>query len=163
MVMRGHGYSLIELMITLAIFGSLLVSAGNLTTNWIASSRVQDSVGVLTQGVSRAKAMALRNPGGVAGASAASILCIDGTTVRLFAANGSPPTAANCQSASAAWTAPLHASSAVNVAGSALSCLAFSNRGLPVNPASGSGTDNCALSSSIVVSSGSTSASVVLN
>ena len=160
---RQRGLSLIELMVTLAISGLLMVSAGNLTSSWIASSRVNSALAVMTQGVARARAIALRNPGGVANGSSAAILCVSNGTVRLFAATRSPQAAASCQSSGGLWTAALGNSASVQVNGSALTCLAFSNRGMPINPAAASGSDTCPVSSNVMISSASQNATVTLN
>ena len=79
---RQRGVSLIESMLAIAISGWLLVSGFPLTQGWVASTRVRDAQGVLAQGVSRAKAVALRNPGGVSGNAAAAMLCLDGGQLR---------------------------------------------------------------------------------
>jgi type IV pilus assembly protein PilA len=159
----ARGFSMIELLITIAISALLMTSAGTLTTHWIASSRVQSALGVMTQGVSRAKSIALRNPGGVSNGASAAILCISGSTVRLFAATRSPQAAATCQNSGGLWSAQLASTASVQVNGSTLSCLAFTNRGMPLNPASGSGSDTCPISSNVVISSASQNATVTLN
>ncbi|WP_428311049.1 pilus assembly FimT family protein [Hydrocarboniphaga sp.] len=158
-----QGLSMIELMISLAISGLLMVSAGNLTQSWIASTRVNSALAVMTQGVSRARAIALRNPGGVANGASAAILCVSDGTVRLFSATRSPQAAATCQSSGGLWSAPLDSSASVQVNGTALSCLAFSNRGTAINPAAASGSDTCPVSSTLLISSASQNATVTLN
>lgn len=160
---RARGYSLVELMLTLAVAGLLLVSAGQLTHGWIASARVHEALAVMSQGVSRAKAIALRNPGGVSGAAAAAILCVSGNTVRLFAATRSPQAAAHCQGSGGLWTAQLHGSAQVVVNGAALSCLAFSNRALPLNPASTGGSDACPVASSALITAADLNATLAIN
>lgn len=152
------GVSLIESMLAITISGWLLVSGFPLTQNWVASTRVRDAQGLLAQGVSRAKAVALRNPGGVAGNAAAAMLCIDSGQLRLFAATRSPQSAAACASSGALWSANLPASTRVFSGDTSLRCLAFSNRAGSIS-ASSSGS-NCATSTSLLISSATQHASV---
>ncbi|WP_411887549.1 Tfp pilus assembly protein FimT/FimU [Hydrocarboniphaga effusa] len=157
---RQRGVSLIESMLAIAISGWLLVSGFPLTQGWVASTRVRDTQGLLAQGVSRAKAVALRNPGGVSGNAAAAMLCLDGGRLRLFAATRSPQSAAACASSGALWSATLPASTSVFSGDASLRCLAFSNRAASV--AASSGGTACASSTSLLISSANQHASVTL-
>ena len=147
-VIRVKGFTLIELMITVTIFGILLAIGAPFTKAWSDSAHQREAAGVLKQGISRAKATALRNPEGARDDVAAAALCRSGQTLKLFkmAAN------VNCtSSATPLWTAQLHASVGIKVGGADVSCVAFNSRGLPVI-----GGSACA-TSSIDVTAGSES------
>ncbi len=127
--MRTKGFTLIELMITIAIFGILLAIGAPFTKAWSDSAKQREAAGVLKQGISRAKATALRNPEGARDDVAAAALCRSGQTLKLF----KMATSVDCtSSATPLWTAQLPASVGVKVGGSDVSCVAFNSRGLPV-------------------------------
>ena len=157
---RQRGVSLIESMLAIAVSGWLLVSGFPLTQGWVASTRVRDAQGVLAQGVSRAKAVALRNPGGASGTAAATMLCLDDGQLRLFAATRSPQAAAACASDGALWSATLPANTSVFSGDASLRCLAFGNRAASV--AASNGGASCANSTSLLISSATQHASVTI-
>ncbi|MCI8208156.1 pre-pilin like leader sequence [Pseudomonas sp. S25] len=127
--MRAKGFTLIELMITIAIFGILLAIGAPFTKAWSDSAKQREAAGVLKQGISRAKATALRNPEGARDDVAAAALCRSGQTLKLF----KMATSVDCtSSATPLWTAQLPSSVGVKVGGSDVSCVAFNSRGLPV-------------------------------
>ncbi len=159
---QQRGFSLIESMTAITLSGLLFASGVPLTSSWVSSARVRDAQGLMTQGVARARALALRNPGGVTGTATAAMLCLSGGNLRLIAASRSPQTAASCSATAALWSARLPASASVTAGGSALGCLAFNNRGVAVNPAAASGSDSCPTSTSVVIASSSQNVALTL-
>jgi len=129
--MRANGFTLIELMITIAIFGILLFIGIPLTKAWSDSASQRDAAGMLKQGISRAKAMALRNPGAALDNAPAAVLCRSGQTLKLFSIANAQ--AINCASTSnILWAALMPASVSAQASGAEIACVAFSSRGLPV-------------------------------
>ena len=57
-----RGFTLIELMVTLAILAMLLLMAAPLAADWVHGARTLQARGTLVQGFENAKALALRNP-----------------------------------------------------------------------------------------------------
>lgn len=157
---RAAGFSLIESMVALLVSGLLMLASLPFTQSWIASTRVRDTQGLLQQGVARAKAIALRNPGGSSGSAAAAILCVGNGRLRLIAATRSPQTAASCTATTALWSAALQPDTSITSGDNALACLAFNNRGVSINPAAAAGTDSCATSTSVLISAASQNATV---
>ena len=83
-----RGFTLIELMVTLAILAMLLLMAAPLAADWVHGARTLQARGTLVQGFENAKALALRNPRAdpnATGTPAAAALAakIEGTTVTL--------------------------------------------------------------------------------
>ena len=83
-----RGFTLIELMVTLAILAMLLLMAAPLAADWVHGARTLQARGTLVQGFENAKALALRNPcadPNATGTPAAAALeaKIEGTTVTL--------------------------------------------------------------------------------
>ena len=84
-----RGFTLIELMVTLAILAMLLLMAAPLAADWVHGARTLQARGTLVQGFENAKALALRNPCGAPNETQAyaavlqAELDVDGTTVTL--------------------------------------------------------------------------------
>lgn len=151
MIDRQQGFTLIELMIAIAIFGLLMTFGAQLTKSWTDSAQQNEAANLLKQGISRAKATALRNPGGAMGTSPAAVLCRSGQSLKLFSL--ADQASLDCTSnTSVLWQASLPASANLQVGGTNLTCIAFNSRGLPVN-----GSSTCA-TSTINVTAGSESA-----
>jgi len=149
--MDGRGFTLIELMVTITIFGLLLLVGVPLTQSWTNSGYQRDAAGLLKQGISRAKAIALRNQGAVQDTAAAAVLCRSGQNLKLFSLT--PGQTIDCTSTTQVlWSTPLPSAAVIQVANVNLACVAFSNRGLAVT---GGGT---CTTGTIQVTAGSESA-----
>lgn len=148
--MRMRGFSLIEMMIVIAIVGTVAAIGVPLTGAWMTSAQLREMQGSLGQGVARAKAIALRNPGGVTGTVAAAILCRSNDTLQLIGAADADGASCNDDSQ---WSASLLSATTIAAGGMTFSCLAFDNRGLPMNPSvAGSGSDHCSTSLAFTLS-----------
>lgn len=148
---RSQGFTLIELMITIAIFSLMVTMGAQLTTSWVNSAQQRDAAGLLKQGISRAKATALRNPGGALNSWPAAALCRSGQVLKLYSI--SDQASINCSSTSnILWQTNLPSAATLQAGGTDISCVAFNSRGLPVN-----GSNACA-TSTISVTVGSESA-----
>jgi prepilin-type N-terminal cleavage/methylation domain-containing protein len=103
----SHGFTLVELMVTIAIVGILLVMAGPLATDWIKSAQTHAAKTQLYEAFDVAKALALRNPNNVVlpGAAAGMSVTTDGTTTTVLVCTGSAA-AAGCVAggASVQWS-----------------------------------------------------------
>ncbi|MBD8495544.1 prepilin-type N-terminal cleavage/methylation domain-containing protein [Pseudomonas syringae] len=129
---RNRGFTLIELMITLAVFSLMVTMGAQLTRSWVDSARQRDVAGLLKQGISRAKATALRNPGGALNSWPAAALCRSGQVLKLYSVTDQA--SINCASTSnILWQASLPGAATIQAGGTDISCVAFNSRGLPVN------------------------------
>ena len=61
MTTRLHGFTLVELMVALAIFGFLILLAGPQLTTFLANSQVRGAAEAVYNGVQRAQAAAIQN------------------------------------------------------------------------------------------------------
>ncbi|QXI27862.1 pilus assembly FimT family protein [Pseudomonas vanderleydeniana] len=130
--MRCRGFTLIELMITITLLGLILFVGVPLTQSWTNSSYQRDAAGLLKQGISRAKATALRNQGAVQDNAPAAVLCRSGQSLKLFSLNTGQ--SIDCTATSQPlWSTPIPAVAGIKVAGVDMACVAFSNRGLAVS------------------------------
>lgn len=146
-----RGFSLVELMIVLALLGFLLMLAVPLTNSWSASAKLRDAENLLQQGVGRSKALAQRNTLGVTGNQAAAHLCLDSTTakIELYPAD-------SCNG-SVIWSAQLPAGVSIKNNETPFNCLAISNRGLPI------ATGNCNINNEYTLSLGGEDVEITLH
>ncbi|MBE1161863.1 pilus assembly FimT family protein [Dyella acidiphila] len=142
-----RGLSLIELMVTLALLAFLVMVGLPLTSAWVQSAHQRDAAGMLTEGLGRAKALALRNPQGLTDQSLpVAVTCLSGRNLSVVAADAS---GADC-SQSQQWgmqlptdasivQAPLLASASTTAAAAvAMQCVAFNERGIALSTSVGS-------------------------
>ena len=124
------GFTLVELMVTIALLAFLLMIAAPYTSAWANNARLLEGQRILEEGIGRAKALALRNPNGrtVEDSTPAALLCLDSTnrTLSLYA-----PAGTSC-TGTARWTARLPNGFAAKVGTQNLASLPFDNRGLLV-------------------------------
>lgn len=146
------GFTLIELMIGVAIMAMLLLLAMPFTRNWIDSNRQMQARSVLWEAIAQARAVALRNPSAVAdNAMLASSLRLNGTLLQVTAAN----------SGMVLWSGNVSDSAVLKLAGTsdfadvasfngssngAFICLAFNSRGQHLAAAPGCVQSNATLS-----------------
>lgn len=137
-----RGFTLIELMVTLAILAMLLLMAAPLAADWVHGARTLQARGTLVQGFENAKALALRNPcadPNATGTPAAAALeaKIEGTTVTLnVLAQGGSGCALLGARPNPQWTARLPDGVGLTLNGTLLTTgtpltVNLDNRGLP--------------------------------
>ena len=126
--MAARGFSLVELMVTLAIVALLALMAMPFSTRWMDSDRQLQARGTLTEGVGQARALSLRNPGGIAHGSPAACLRLATDNVLEVArlAVGEA-----CADGAVVWNGRLNSSIVLREPGTGtpFQCVAFDSRG----------------------------------
>lgn len=126
--MALRGFSLVELMVTLAIVALLALVALPFSARWMDSDRQLQARGTLTEGVGHARALSLRNPGGIAhGAPAACLRLAAGNVLEVARLAVDQA----CAEGTVVWDGRLGASIALREPGTGtpFQCVAFDSRG----------------------------------
>lgn len=132
MVSAHRGFTLVELLITLALIAIVALAAVPYTTAWINTANVQTSAASLEQAFAKAKALALRNPAGVSvGTPAASVKLVGNN---LIVCSGAPGDA-GCAVAGGnmVWLGNVTDGVAIQWGGAGLSSVLFDNSGQAVD------------------------------
>jgi type IV pilus assembly protein PilA len=146
------GLTLIELMVTLALFAFLILIGLPLTRGWVQSAHQRDALGMMTEGLGRAKALAMRNPQGFTSqAVPVAVACLVVGKVSVVAAGTS---GVDCSQASD-WNAQLPSDASVvqTQGGTTFQCAAYNERGIALAVSVGSLTCTPSSTSSFTPSS----------
>ena len=124
-------FTLVELMVVIAIMSILTVITIPAGYYWVENSRITNVKGNLTEAVGRAKGAAIRNERAVFGGDPVAIICISETS-HLIILEGTAAAAPACEDSvgTQIWTAELDAKVTVSNSGSEVTCLCFNNSGL---------------------------------
>lgn len=125
----SRGTTLIELAVTLALFAFLVLLAVPLGHAWVQSAHQRDASGMLTEGLGRAKALALRNSMGLTDQTLpVAMACLVGGKIEVASATKD---GADCGQGGS-WSAklPFDVSIVEATSQSAFQCVAYNERGV---------------------------------
>lgn len=144
--MSMRGFTLIEILITIAIIALIILVAAPLSGGWVRDADLINTEAQLTEAVGRAKAAALRNNRAATGDNPAAVICRSNTNL-LTVMEGTSAAAPSCTpTGTQIWQAQIKSSITVEVNNTAFSCLCFNNKGATTISAPCSNT--CATSTS---------------
>lgn len=138
---RNAGFSLVELMVTLAVMAVLAAAGTPLARQWIDSNRQMQARNVMWEAVSQVRSLALRNPNQATTGGVSARLERDGRALQVLRADGTE----------VLWSGELPRdvdikltdavdftdAEALGAAAGDLACVAFGNRGQRLPEASG--------------------------
>lgn len=125
------GFSLIEVMVALSISVLALLATAPLTSSWVDSAKVNETLGLMQQGYARTKAIAQRNILGAADNGVAASLCRAGNTLYVYAGLQ----VGACGSGSIVWQGRIPGDTGMLIqnSGNTFSCLAMNSRAQAVS------------------------------
>lgn len=143
--MKHRGFTLIEVMIVIALIAFIAVIGAPLGGGWVRQADLLEVEGDLTQAFGQARAAAMRNLPGVTGADPVAVVCVSNTGAlevrvgqRDFAVATPVLTLPSCTALSGEviWQTQLDTDVALTYNGTAFSCACFSSQGLLTTTAS---------------------------
>lgn len=150
--MRPNGYTLIEILITIALISILAFAAIPITGQWIKGAKVEETGAQLIEALGRAKASGLRNTAGKTSTGVVAKVCIDTTNDTLKVMESTSSTEAGCSAGTQLWQATLDSNITVsNSSSSAISCLCTNNKGQLIDAGSCS---SCYTGETVYIKSG---------
>lgn len=137
-LIRLHkGFTLIELMVGIAIMAMVLASSVSLGGGWIDEARATDARSQIRLAYSKAKAFALMNSN--SSVTVASVVCIANSIIYVYV--GDPAT---CGASGFQWRADVAGGATTTFTNtsdaSTFNCISLNNRGLPTT---GATISNC--------------------
>lgn len=160
--MKNRGFTLIEVLIVIAIFALIILVAAPLTGFWVRDANLLEAEAQMTQAVGRAKAAALRNYMAAKGDDPVTVICLSDTnllTVREGTA-GVPPSCGTTPAGTQLWRAQLSTNVTVQANSADFSCVCFTNKALLTN--GGATCSACSTSTQFSLSAGGEPTTLVL-
>lgn len=129
-----HGFTLIELMITITLASILLMMGASLTQTWVDRSHVNNAISIMQNTMSQAKVAALRNAYNSPSNSSSVNVCLDPNTNIMRIIRTKSATVSPCDTTSTENTILQSTALARGISikhGSHLfACLSFNSRGM---------------------------------
>lgn len=122
----SDGFTLIEMLVVVAIMAFLALIAAPFTTAWVDAARVRQSTHRLVEAMAHAKSVALRNGNSVSGDAPSSVLVVADAKLCVY---DRVPSKLACNG-DAVWIAETSANVALN--GQSVQCVALNNLALQV-------------------------------
>lgn len=129
---KVRGYTLIEVLIVIAILAAVVLLAAPISGSWIADSNIQEAEGQLKEAIGRAKSIALRNQMMARGDAPVAAICISterALTVRK-GTSAEPPECSSTPKGEQVWQSQINQKVTLKKDADTVSCLCFNNKGL---------------------------------
>lgn len=138
---RHLGFTIVELLIVLALIATLALATVPLGNTWTSSAESVNTRGVLTQAISRAKSTSMRNGNKITETNAPVAVCLNPGAVEVREASGTV-TSAHCNSGggNVIWRGRIGTNLTIKVNNQVFSCLCISTKGLPITTPSSCGS-----------------------
>ncbi len=158
MAIRVKGYTLIEIMITIAVIAVIALVTVPITGKWVQDADVSRTEGQILEAVGRIKASGIRNVSGAMGDDHVAIACISTLSDHLKVMESTSSVAADCtlsNTATKLWEDTLDSDVTItDINDVAVTCLCTNNKGMLTQPATGI-CSSCFNGTTLKISSGS--------
>ena len=125
---RASGFSLIEMMVVIAIVAILAVAGVALTSSWVKQAEITKTVTSLASAINLAKSTSIRNENGFTDNSTAAQICLNQNILSVYKP-ASSTTAASCSS-TAIYSFQIPSNVQIkDVSNTTLNCIAFGHLG----------------------------------
>lgn len=130
LVKLSRGFSLIELLVVLAVSGIILASSIPLGSQWIKSANLSSADGELSHAIGIAVATALRNEQALDSVEPAAALCLSDTNqLSVLEANTSGLPNCTGGTGTSVWSSSIPSNTAITANGNDISCMCFNPYG----------------------------------
>ena len=153
---QESGFSLIELMVTIAILGILAITGISLTGKWSQQVELDKAIMSLNSGFSLAKSTAMRNGAARTTTEASSVVCFNNTTKVLTVHEATAMAVASC-STPTVFQYSLGGAITIKQGQTNFSCFSFNHFGQTIT------ANNCQVNLSLTVTNGSLNETINLS
>jgi len=130
-VRRSHGYSLVELMVVVAMVGILAGATLPLGSLWVNGAKLAKVEGALTQAVGKAKSAAIRNSHNTVAGQPVAMVCLTNTELSVRqSSNSAGPSCGVTPTGFETWRAELLSEVSISSGDDAVSCICFNSYGM---------------------------------
>lgn len=130
----SKGFTLIEIMLAVALLGTILMVGSSFTTSWVAGNQVRETSSLLKSAVSQARMNALKNSQGAEAEKPVAGVCISNDTIQTVTFNAD--SADICNASNIKLVFKFGVSTGVSIKDKTsqtnITCLAFDSYGLSV-------------------------------
>ena len=153
---QESGFSLIELMVTIAILGILAITGISLTGKWSQQVELDKAIMSLNSGFSLAKSTAMRNGAARTTTEASSVVCFNNTTKVLTVHEATAMAVASC-STPIVFQYSLGGAITIKQGPTNFSCFSFNHFGQTIT------ANSCQVNLSLTVTNGSLNETINLS
>ena len=153
---QESGFSLIELMVTIAILGILAITGISLTGKWSQQVELDKAIMSLNSGFSLAKSTAMRNGAALTTTEASSVVCFNNTTKVLTVHEATATAVASC-STPTVFQYSLGGAITITQGVTNFSCFSFNHFGQIIT------ANSCQVNLSLTVTNGSLNETINLS
>ena len=126
--MKQNGFTLVEILVVMAIISILSFMSVSFSSSWADSNRVIDGENLLSRAFNFAKAAAIRNPNDIVSDNPAAVVCFQKNELSVRGPENDATTV-DCGSKTIVWRNATHSLINIKAENNSFTCACFNNRG----------------------------------